>query len=82
MGSHIRCEMFKMRPHFRSRLQLELLCCCNIIIIIYKMFIQGAPSAMPFFQGSLFTNLILKIKVTCLDKNYMLKISVERLTYD
>ena len=35
-----------------------------IIIIIYKMFIQGAPSAMPFFQGSLFTNLLLKIKVS------------------
>ena len=33
-------------------------------IIIYKMFIQGAPSAMPFFQGSLFTNLLLKIKVS------------------
>ena len=36
-------------------------CLIIIIIIIYKMFIQGAPSAMPFFQGSLFTNLLLKI---------------------
>ena len=32
--------------------------------IIYKMFIQGDPSAVPFFQGSLFTNLLLKIKVS------------------